>query len=170
MGQGVLGDEKQSTLRVLCRSLTQLEVVLEAGAKDVVVDFHDIRQYRQAVQLARQAGAHIALATLRIHKPGEDGLFLAARTAGRQLASAHLSQLDFVNNNSFLSLPIFGNVTSPLTAEQLIQWGATRVTASYDLNRDQLCELAAPTRIGWKLSSINTCPCSYRSIAFSAVC
>jgi putative protease len=34
------------------------------------------------------------------------------------------------------------NVTNPLTAEQLRQWGAARITASYDLNRDQLCELA----------------------------
>jgi putative protease len=146
-----LGDEKQSTLRVLCRSLTQLEVVLEAGAKDVVVDFHDIRQYRQAVQLARQAGAHIALATLRIHKPGEDGLFLAlAKQQADSWLVRNLSALRFCQQQQLPFAADFSlNVTNPLTAEQLIQWGATRVTASYDLNRDQLCELAQHLPADW---------------------
>ena len=34
-------------------------------------------------------------------------------------------------------------------AEQLMQWGAQRVTASYDLNRDQLLELVAATPPHW---------------------
>ena len=41
------------------------------------------------------------------------------------------------------------NVTNPLTAEQLIAWGARRITASYDLNRDQLIELTKHTPSHW---------------------
>ena len=39
-------------LRILCRTLAQLEIVLECGVRDVQVDFQDIRQYAQAVPLA----------------------------------------------------------------------------------------------------------------------
>ncbi|MEO8268819.1 MAG: DUF3656 domain-containing protein [Aureliella sp.] len=142
---------RQSTLRVLCRSLTQLEVVLGAGVKDVVVDFHDIRQYRQAVQSARRADAHISLATLRIHKPGEDGLFLAlAKQQADSWLVRNLSALRFCQQRQIPFAADFSlNVTNPLTADQLIQWGAVRVTASYDLNRDQLCELAQRLPAEW---------------------
>ena len=144
-------DERQSILRVLCRSLTQLEVVLQAGVKDVVADFQDIREYRQAVQLARQAEAHIALATLRIHKPNEDGFFLAfAKHQADSWLVRNLSALRFCQQRQIPFTADFSlNVTNPLTADQLIQWGAARVTASYDLNRDQLCELAQRLPAEW---------------------
>jgi U32 family peptidase len=41
------------------------------------------------------------------------------------------------------------NVTNPLTAEQLMHWGAQRITASYDLNRDQLMELVEQLPAPW---------------------
>lgn len=138
-------------LRVLCRSLAQLEVVLQAGEEDVIAEFQDIRQYREAVRLARQFDAHIALATLRIHKPGEDGLFLAL--ANQQADSwlvRNLSALKFCQKRQIPFAADFSlNVTNPLTAEQLMRWGASRITASYDLNRDQLCELAEHMPQGW---------------------
>lgn len=143
--------DTQPKLRVLCRSLQQLEQVLEVGVRDVIADFHDLREYRQAVEVARAAGANIELATLRIHKPGEDGLFLALakRKADgwlvRNLAAVRFCQQAGIPFACDFSL----NVTNPLTAEQLRSWGASRVTASYDLNRDQLLELAAATPRQW---------------------
>ncbi len=136
-------------LRVLCRSLAQLQHALEAGAKRVIADFHDIRQYREAIELAEKSAAEIELATLRIHKPGEDGLFHALRKTSqaggrnvgwlaRSLAAAGYCQQHSLPMATDFSL----NVTNPLTAEQLVRWGAKRVTVSYDLNRDQLIELA----------------------------
>ncbi len=131
-------------LRVLCRSLGQLQQVLEAGVRDVIADFHDLREYRQAIELSRTCGARIELSTLRIHKPGEDGLFLAVakRPADgwlvRNLAAIRYCQQHQIPFAADFSL----NVTNPLTAEQLLKWGATRIAASYDLNRDQLVELA----------------------------
>lgn len=140
-----------SILRVLCRSLPQLEAVLACDVKHVIADFHDLRQYRQAIQLARQATATIELATLRIHKPGEDGLFvnLAKHAADGWLARS-LAAVRFCRQNSIRFSADFSlNVTNPLTAEQLMQWGASRVTSSYDLNRDQLFELAQHTPSTW---------------------
>ncbi len=138
-------------LRVLCRSLEQLQQVVDLGVRELIADFHDIRQYRQAVELARSVGARIELATLRIHKPGEQGLLLALhkRQADgwlvRNLAAVQFCQQHQIPFACDFSL----NVTNPLTAEQLRRWGATRVTASYDLNRDQLFELAEATPSQW---------------------
>lgn len=150
-------------LRVLCRSILQVQQVLHAGVDRIIVDFHDLRQYRYAIEMAVDAGAAIELATLRIHKPGENGLFLAlgkhyqklqnrissspvpegarVRQSGwlaRNLAAVRYCQQHEIPFAADFSL----NVTNPLTAEQLLRWGASRVTASYDLNRDQLIELA----------------------------
>jgi putative protease len=127
----------------------QLQQALDAGAKRVIADFHDIRQYREAIETAERFGAEIELATLRIHKPGEDGLFHALRKISqngdrsvgwlvRSLAAVRYCQQHSLPMATDFSL----NVTNPLTAEQLVRWGASRVTVSYDLNRDQLIELA----------------------------
>lgn len=131
-------------LRVLCRSLGQLQQVLEAGVRDVIADFHDLREYRQAIELSRACGARIELSTLRIHKPGEDGLFLAVakRPADGWLARNLAAIRHCRQNNIPFAADFSLNVTNPLTAEQLLKWGATRIAASYDLNRDQLIELA----------------------------
>lgn len=133
-----------ASLRVLCRSLPQLEQVVSERPDGVIADFHDIRQYRDAVRLCHDAGIPIELATLRIHKPGEDGLFKSMHRHGgdrwlvRNLAAIRYcidQQIEFACDFSL-------NVTNPITAAQLLDWGAKRVTASYDLNRDQLVELA----------------------------
>ena len=54
---------------VLCRSLDQLEAVIDCGIRDVFADFQDVREYRVAVGLAHARGATIYLATPRIQKP-----------------------------------------------------------------------------------------------------
>ena len=43
----------------------------------MLVDFQDIREYREATRLAHLAGAQIYLATPRIQKPSEMGIFRA---------------------------------------------------------------------------------------------
>jgi putative protease len=141
----------EASLRVLCRSLPQLQYAIEAGAAELIADFHDIRQYREAVQLARAAGARIELAPLRIHKPGEEGLF---RALEKQSADGwlvrNLSALRYATEHSIEAACDFSlNVTNPLTAQQLMKWGARRITAAYDLNRDQLFELADNLPAQW---------------------
>lgn len=144
-------DNNAPCLRVLCRSLKQLEQVLHAGERHVIADFHDIREYREAVKTAHAAAAVIEIATLRIHKPGEDGLFRALHKVDadawlvRNLAAVRYCQEHQIPFACDFSL----NVTNPLTAEQLIDWGASRVTTSYDLNRDQMVELVERMPPSW---------------------
>ncbi|MBL8852727.1 MAG: U32 family peptidase [Planctomycetaceae bacterium] len=138
-------------LSVLCRSLAQLESALAIGCRQVIADFHDVREYRRAVELAKAHGSFVRLATLRICKPGEEGLLKALSRHGadgwlvRNLTAAKYArelQIPFVADFSL-------NVTNPLSAQWWKKLGAQRITASYDLNRDQLFELAQATPPSW---------------------
>jgi putative protease len=146
-GQGLV-EPIAPRLRVLCRSLKQLDCMLKAGAKELAVEFHDIREYRHAVERAHEHGANIYLATLRILKAGEAGLFRALEKHPadgwlvRNLAALRYAVDRGIRADCDFSL----NVTNPLTAQWLMEAGAGSVTASYDLNRDQLLELVAAVR------------------------
>ncbi len=145
------GSSSDTKLIVLVRSLQQLEQVLQAGQKIVYVDFHDIREYRQAVQMSHEAGATVFLATLRIQKPGELGLFKALAKHGADgWLVRNLAALEYAEQNNIPSVGDFSlNVTNPLTAQWLMERKVQRVTASYDLNRDQLTELVQGMPCDW---------------------
>ncbi|MBL8890531.1 MAG: U32 family peptidase [Planctomycetaceae bacterium] len=143
--------ETKPKLTLLCRSLAQLEAALQVGCRNIIADFHDVREYRRAVELAKMQASCIRLATLRICKPGEEGLLKALARHGadgwlvRNLTAAKFArdhQIPFVADFSL-------NITNPLSAEWWKRIGAQRVTASYDLNRDQLFELARATPPSW---------------------
>jgi putative protease len=154
-------------LTVLCRTLDQLRECTQmaasvpnaislansssppntaspsAFADRLIADFQDIREYRQAVEMARASGHTLLLATPRIQKPDEMGLFRAMlkhRPDG--VLIRNLSGLAFFRDNA---IPVVGdyslNVTNELTASFLMQQGLQWLTPSYDLNRDQLMEL-----------------------------
>ncbi|MBX3432545.1 MAG: U32 family peptidase [Pirellulales bacterium] len=132
-------------LLVLCRSLRQVRDALDAGVTSLYADLHDPRDYAPAVRDARSAGASLWLASLRIHKPGEDGLFRALDKAGadgwlvRNLAALAEARRLGVPCVADFSL----NAANPLSVEWLLAQGAERATVSYDLNRDQLLDLVA---------------------------
>ncbi len=138
-------------LNVHCRSLAQLQAVLDCGIRSTSVDFQDIRVYAQAVDLAHSAGAEILLATPRIQKPDELGIFRALGRHGSDgILARNLAGLDFFVRAGVPVVADFSlNVTNELAAQYLISLGARRVTASYDSNRDQLMELAAAVPPAW---------------------
>ncbi len=138
-------------LHVLCRSLVQLDAVLATGVRSVTVDFQDIRQYADAVIAARACDAKIWLATPRIQKPDEAGLFrVMARHEADGFLARNLAAIDYCVQSGIRCVADFSlNVTNELTAEWLHQLGAERVTASYDLNRDQLLDLVSAVPAGW---------------------
>jgi putative protease len=138
-------------LHVLVRTLDQLEAVLALGERSVAADFADIRQYRDAVAACRRHGATISLAPPRIQKPGELGIFTALEK--------HEPDGVLVRNWSGLvyfrdrGIPVVGdatlNVANHVSAGFFIDAGCTRVTASYDLNREQLASLVAAVPPEW---------------------
>ncbi|HEY1785217.1 MAG TPA: DUF3656 domain-containing protein [Pirellulales bacterium] len=138
-------------LHVLGRSLAQLEAALAAGVRSTMVDFQDIRQYAEAVELSHAAGATIWLATPRIQKPDEAGIFrILMRHQPDGILARNLAAIDFCSQAGVKCIADFSlNVTNELTAEWLRGLGAERVTAAYDLNRDQLLDLVSAVPAGW---------------------
>jgi putative protease len=131
------------TLRALCRTLDQLNAALDFGCKDLFVDFQDIRQYGAAVKSARDEGATIYLATPRIQKPGEIGIFRAMVKHGASgFLVRNLAGMAFCAEHDVPFVCDFSlNAANQWTVDYLRTKGAQRVTVSYDLNRDQLLDL-----------------------------
>jgi putative protease len=134
-------------LRVVCRSLDQLEQLIGLEVDDIIADFADIRQYRAAAEIAARSDIALYLATPRIQKPGEMGIFLAMRHhTGVGILVRNLAGLRyFCDAGCPVDADFSLNAANDLTVDLLRQWGARRVTASYDLNREQLFELLGHT-------------------------
>jgi U32 family peptidase len=143
--------DTEPQLRVLCRSLSQLRTVLGQGVADVYVDFQDIREYRDAVSLARESNALIYLATPRIQKPDELGIFRALmHHEADGMLVRNLAGMEFYRQQGVSFVADFSlNVANQLTAQFLLNHGATRLTASYDLNREQLLDLVDAVPAQW---------------------
>ena len=59
-------------LVALCRDDAQLDAVLDAGAREVELDWMELVGLGRAVERARARGARVTIATVRVQKPGED--------------------------------------------------------------------------------------------------
>ncbi len=140
-----------SDLLVLCRTMEQVQAAAEFGVARIYLDFHDIRLYRSAIELCKQHAREVYVASVRIQKPGEQGLLkVLLRHEPDGYLARNLAAVDYFHQHG---RPIVGdfslNVVNPLTAAWLVDQGCDRVTASYDLNRDQLVELAQAMPAKW---------------------
>ena len=143
--------DAQGQLHVLCRSLPQLREVLEFGVKSIYADFADIREYREAVGAGREQGAQVWLATPRIQKPDEMGIFHAlARHESAGILVRNLAGLRFFREQGVPAIADFSlNAANELTAQYLQEQGAARIAPSYDLNREQLLDLVGAVPPQW---------------------
>lgn len=146
-------------LTVLCRSIAQVQAV--AARTDVhwiYADFEFVKQYPEAVRVVREHGKRIALATPRIHMPGENGLLkrladlepdgLLVRNTGafyfyKRHFAAGQEQVDVQSRaRKPLLIGDFSlNIANHLTAELFHEAGCDRLTPSYDLNIQQMMDL-----------------------------
>ena len=137
--------DRTAHLTVLVRNRAQLDVVLPFQPAMVYADFEDLRQYASAVDAARAAGVKIGLATVRIWKPGEDGLqALVARAKPDAVLVRNLASIDYFRE-ALPGAELIGdfslNVANDLTADLLLRAGLTRLVPSFDLNWDQFTAL-----------------------------
>jgi U32 family peptidase len=138
-------------LHLLVRSLDQLRAVIALGERSLYADFADIRHYREAIELARAANAALLPATPRIQKPDELGIFALMQKQGPDgVLVRNFAALRYFRDRGLPVIADFSlNVTNELSAEFFLQEGVGRVTASYDMNREQLLALVAATPPGW---------------------
>lgn len=158
-------DARAAELIVLVRSLPQLEAALRVGIETIYCEFEDPKKYREAVQMCRRPGAGngeskagkplpldarppaIFVAPPRIFKTSEDWILNQVRSCG---ADGYLIR-NYDHLKFFASDRRIGdyslNIANRISADYFKnRFGLERVTASYDLNFQQLEALlrAAP--------------------------
>lgn len=138
-------------LIVLVRNLDQLKAVLASGIQTVYCEFEDPRVYRQAVELARQnQSVEIWVAPPRITKPGENWILEQVRKSNADgYLVRNYDHLKFFEHDRCIG-DFSLNVANALTADYFKQtFQLERLTASYDLNINQLTELLKGGSPGW---------------------
>ena len=142
------GDFKSA---ILCRDLGQLRVVCELGVDLAYADFHDVRQYKEAASICRSNDVPFGLASVRMQKPGEMGLLrVLERHSPDLILARNLAALQHFQECGIETIADFSlNVSNHRSAEWIRSLGASRVTASYDLNRDELVGLIDSVPSGW---------------------
>ena len=139
-------------LKVLCRSMEQVEAALDSGVGEVYADFEDIRRYKDAVALVRGKGAaRILLATPRIQKATEEGFFKLIENAEPDgVLIRNLGAITHFAGTELLTVGDFSlNVANPLSAQFFMAQGLNRVTVSYDLNAGQVLDLLRAAPAEW---------------------
>ena len=140
----------------LLRNIPQLTAALNLGLETVYCEFEDPRRYQEGVQLVRQTAQttgierNIWVAPPRITKPLENWILDQVR---RSQADGYLVR-NYDHLVYFEQEPCIGdfslNVANPLTAQYLWQqFGLKRLTASYDLNIQQLASLLSACPQNW---------------------
>jgi len=142
-----------SLLSVLVRTPDQLEAALEAGMEEILVDYEDIRRYKDAVATVRNSKtkAAIFLATPRIQKAGEEGFFkLIANAQPDGVLIRNIGGIEhFVGSPLRLIGDFSLNVANPATAAVFKRHGLERLTLSHDLNADQILALLRQAPPEW---------------------
>lgn len=142
-------------LIALCRSLPQVEAALASGVSYVYADFEFIKQYPAAVDAVRRAGGRIALATPRIHMPGENGFFqhilrlkpdaVLVRNTAAVYSFIRERQLHPDADHPLLIGDFSLNTANHKTAALFLEAGVDVLAPSYDLNIQQMIDLLEQT-------------------------
>jgi putative protease len=142
-------------LTALCRSMEQVEAVAQSDLEWIYADFEFIKQYGAAVECARQYGKKIALATTRIHMPGEMGYvnmiaqFKPDGVLVRNTGAVYAYMKRRAEHPEEFHPKLIGdfslNMANHKTIDLFLDAGCSLVTPSYDLNIQQMVDLLRRT-------------------------
>jgi putative protease len=136
----------------LVRDDAQLDAVIDAGAREVELDWMELVGLARATERARARGVRVGIATVRVQKPAEeridahlvrlapDAILVRSWGSLAALRSPEGDRVGVLHGDFSL------NVANAITARWLLARGLATVTAAHDLDRDQLLALldAAP--------------------------
>lgn len=134
----------------LVRTLSQLEAVLEAGVKTIYCEFEDPTRYRDAVERSDSDNTQLFIAPPRITKPSEYYILEQVRKARADgYLIRNYDQLAFFEGDRCIG-DFSLNVANPITASYYKkEFGLERLSASYDLNVQQLQDLLETAPPHW---------------------
>ena len=146
-----MSNGRNAKLTALCRTLEQVEGAIAADVDFIYADFEFIKQFPAAIELARNAGKKIALATPRIHMPNENGyhaniLKLKPDAVLIRNTGALYYYLRAKMANPEVPFPkLIGdfslNIANHKAVNLFLESGLDAVTPSYDLNIQQMVDL-----------------------------
>jgi putative protease len=142
-------------LAALCRSLEQVQAAVQTDVSMIYADFEFIKQFPDAIALCRGAGKPIALATPRIHMPGENGYhrnILRLQPDAVLVRNTGALYFYLKERREHPELPhpmLIGdfslNAANHKTVSLLLSAGLSMVTPSYDLNIQQMADMLQRT-------------------------
>jgi putative protease len=137
----------------LCRRGDQAVTTARSGVPTIYLDFQDIKLYGSAIAGVRAVApdCDVYVATPRIQKPGEAPIYrYLARQGANGLLVRNAGGLEYCMRRNVPFVADYSlNAANELSVEWLKALGAARVTASYDLNLDQLDDLIAAVPARW---------------------
>lgn len=153
------GFSQQMKLNILLREKAQVIDFIEAWQKGhfdktvidcVILDFEFGMDYEPSIQALKENGIRTGIATTRVLKPKEYTHFTRIeRLSPDVLLIRNLGALHYFTSVKPFQGELRGdfslNVTNHITAQYLLSKGLKAVTASYDLNSDQVSDLLSTT-------------------------
>jgi putative protease len=138
-------------LTALCRTLDQVKAAVGTDVSMIYADFEFIKQFPEAIAVCREAGKPIALATPRIHMPGENGYhrnilnLQPDAVLVRNTGALYYYLKERADNPGGKHPQLVGdfslNVSNHKTVELFTEVGLDRITPSYDLNIQQMVDM-----------------------------
>jgi U32 family peptidase len=143
-------------LNILVRKLDQIPAAIESGITTIYCELEDPRKYREAVQLVRAARhtktnpPQIFVAPPRITKTGENWILEQVRSSDADgYLIKNYDHLEFFKSERCIG-DFALNIANPIAADHFYQnYTLERLTASYDLNIDQLTALIRSCPRDW---------------------
>jgi putative protease len=132
-------------LNVLVREVAQLEGLEDLPISTIFLDFEFGKEYGPAAERVRAMGYKVGIATTRILKPGELAhLKVIERIHPDEVLVRNLGALEYLRRSGLTLIGDFSlNVANSISASYLLSKGLSRFCPSYDLNGEQLLELAS---------------------------
>ncbi|CAM3687182.1 U32 family peptidase [Cohnella lubricantis] len=138
-------------LTALCRTLEQVKAAIGTDVSMIYADFEFIKQFPEAIAVCREAGKPIALATPRIHMPGENGYhrnilnLKPDAVLVRNTGALYYYLKERAEKPGDWHPQLIGdfslNVSNHKTVELFREVGLDRITPSYDLNIQQMVDM-----------------------------
>ncbi len=143
-------------LNILVRKLDQITAAIASGITTIYCELEDPRKYREAVQLVRAARhtktnpPQIFVVPPRITKSGENWILEQVRSSDADgYLIKNYDHLEFFKSERCIG-DFALNIANPIAADHFYQnYTLERLTASYDLNIDQLTALIRSCPSNW---------------------
>jgi U32 family peptidase len=135
--------KQKSFLHVLCRSVEQVKAATALDVNSIYADFQNVEEYTRIISLAQSAGKKIFLATTRIHQSeSAASLEYLEKLRPDGILARHLGAIEYFHCTG---LPVIAdyslNAANDMAVETLLQHGANRVTAAFDLNQKTCADM-----------------------------